>query len=934
MGSREQPGEPRDVLPTVARVMGNRARRRSRHKRKKVRGPRAGAAVDITTLEHLFEQERYLEVIDRIGRVAPPQRTNAQWILLGNSLLRLHRYAESLGALRSVEPENQRSHRLEGYAYYGLSDYENARISFEKDLESFPTGLGHYLLAAAVAEGLDDHELTTDAKSRIVEHLRHAATFEDALEAGFEWFDDLLGWQPANVKDAVHMLEAGLARFPQSVGLRYRLAWRLLNGIHDPSAALSAIEPVTNQDNASNQALWLAHRAAFASGDTTGAVRFIARISEGHPTGVSIRIVEAELRIIGGDPDGALSILSEVLPDAEGTARMYGLLVRARSYFETGATELAMLDAVAAADIWFQDAAGNSSYALVDIGDGDAVEVDFGGTIVSVCESVLNTLSADRTLDVESEGHVHFLKAIHVADADASHHHLLIASQLCSHPIVSEYLVDYYRSVDDVEQMVYHHLSRCVRAFGSYRQDHEGGFTTSIAELPYPIESIRTKKARRSLHKIAIRSLKGASDVSEVEMVFLPFYRSFWKPLLLTKQLYSEAVEAAAALVGFMSDSVPALFDLAYALAANGNRDRAESMYRRLLTLDPHHVSALHNLALIQKQKGHFEEALRLSDQAFAHAPEDDVLRRLNESLHAHADEHNSARREEEEKRQKIREAFGIKTRPIVEVDSLPLDTAMYLLSLVRLGGSEDYGSVASLRALAGKLSPTLELDLEILRHLYRAGFIAVDERSSLSSFRFDEDDISFYLDSVRWHLNLGAGPHDCRVVIDVMERVLRDRAWPSAWHSQWRSLWELIALHECLDYLARKMESYSLPFSPGDRTKQLFSLLIEDYAVSQIYYFIWAACRDAAADVQAGKYPHARAAETVLGKIQRRSEKARTAGWEIARYNREYKSPPSTLFDTYFLGLLQIGEDGFNCCSRTYLLDLNREVQQPAGDE
>ncbi|MEL7436482.1 MAG: hypothetical protein AAFN11_21255, partial [Chloroflexota bacterium] len=54
-------------------------------------------------------------------------------------------------------------------------------------------------------------------------------------------------------------------------------------------------------------------------------------------------------------------------------------------------------------------------------------------------------------------------------------------------------------------------------------------------------------------------------------------------------------------------------------------------------------------------------------------------------------------------------------------------------------------------------------------------------------------------------------------------------------------------------------------------------------------------------------------AANTVVGSIQRQSERAKAEGWEIKPYNRNYNSPQSIVSEVFFNVVLQIGDGGFN---------------------
>ena len=54
-------------------------------------------------------------------------------------------------------------------------------------------------------------------------------------------------------------------------------------------------------------------------------------------------------------------------------------------------------------------------------------------------------------------------------------------------------------------------------------------------------------------------------------------------------------------------------------LHEHGLLDQAEGLYKEILNEDPLHFDALHLLALVKYQQGHYEDSINLFEKAFTH---------------------------------------------------------------------------------------------------------------------------------------------------------------------------------------------------------------------------------------------------------------------------------------------------------------------------
>ena len=145
------------------------------------------------------------------------------------------------------------------------------------------------------------------------------------------------------------------------------------------------------------------------------------------------------------------------------------------------------------------------------------------------------------------------------------------------------------------------------------------------------------------------------------------------------------------------------------------------------------------------------------------------------------------------------------------------------------------------------------------------------------------------------------------------IEQALIDGEFITKYKDELLELITEISLMECLAFLEYNLEEHNLSFQPGEKTKVLFTQLLESYSVSQIYIFIWRACKDAAAYYMKGGISKKQAANSVVGSIQRQYERAIGNNWTIGSFKRNYKLPQSILSQVVFNFMLRTDDGGFN---------------------
>ncbi len=227
-----------------------------------------------------------------------------------------------------------------------------------------------------------------------------------------------------------------------------------------------------------------------------------------------------------------------------------------------------------------------------------------------------------------------------------------------------------------------------------------------------------------------------------------------------------------------------------------------------------------------------------------------------------------------------LQEELDTKRVKRTRLEALSFSEAVYLLSLLRVGGGEDLSFILPAESFPLPHSPTTELDREILDHLYRRHLICIHPESQPESVVIEEEEFTeFSPFKVNWNLPLSSEDPSPTQFMENLETVIKEDEWPGDWHEEAKQLYRLIALHECLQYLRVVMEEHGFELRTGEKTKLVLQSVLKDYSIAQVYNFIWRAVRDAAAFYLRESTSKAHAANIVPGSIQRMAERALSEG-------------------------------------------------------
>jgi hypothetical protein len=248
-----------------------------------------------------------------------------------------------------------------------------------------------------------------------------------------------------------------------------------------------------------------------------------------------------------------------------------------------------------------------------------------------------------------------------------------------------------------------------------------------------------------------------------------------------------------------------------------------------------------------------------------------------------------------------------------LDILDMSLRDAIYLLSLIRYAASEDLSHIKPFESLNGQLTPTHELDLEVLTGLHTRGAICVHPGSAAQSLIFENGKYTrFYPEKVFWLLPLAPGKSVATFVAELEQEIQGGVVkWDDDWASQLDELVRTVALHECLLYLRLQLEERDLPFNPGEKTRTVLQDALRRFSIGQVFNLIWAGAAGASDFYVRHMGSRTHAANTVPGAIQRRADRAIAEGWDLKPYTRHRDGPASMVSQVLFVTALALPEGG-----------------------
>lgn len=196
----------------------------------------------------------------------------------------------------------------------------------------------------------------------------------------------------------------------------------------------------------------------------------------------------------------------------------------------------------------------------------------------------------------------------------------------------------------------------------------------------------------------------------------------------------------------------------------------------------------------------------------------------------------------------------------------------------------------------------------EILHQLCMSGYLLVHPESSIDAFDYTATGrVGFFIQRTSFTAP-GVGPTRKRNVelVKDIHAALKD-PWPAIWRKEALDFTKELLLAEAIDYLVYCLKERDFTFTVGERTRQVLGRALELFCLGAVYNFIWAAATNASDFYQRKRVPKLQAANTVVGAIERRLEKAMAEHWDVKAYRRMWQLPWSVLSETLLVGTLAL---------------------------
>lgn len=227
-----------------------------------------------------------------------------------------------------------------------------------------------------------------------------------------------------------------------------------------------------------------------------------------------------------------------------------------------------------------------------------------------------------------------------------------------------------------------------------------------------------------------------------------------------------------------------------------------------------------------------------------------------------------------------------------INTDTIPFRLAAFLLAFLKYAANEDLTAIWPLSFVESgiPLSPTAEYNDEIIEDLRDAGYITLSPDTPLDKIMLTGKKLYFNINDVVWDISLTLDD-SLKSVYERLSQKIKTDDYLFEQRNSIKDLCNELSLAECVFHLEFETARYSLPYRVGEKTKQVLTSALESFPVKNLCYFIWKACRDAAAYKQQTYKSGREAANTIPRNIERSSVVAITDKWTIKGFRRNEQS-------------------------------------------
>ena len=255
--------------------------------------------------------------------------------------------------------------------------------------------------------------------------------------------------------------------------------------------------------------------------------------------------------------------------------------------------------------------------------------------------------------------------------------------------------------------------------------------------------------------------------------------------------------------------------------------------------------------------------------------------------------------------RENISEIWDPNNRHARTLEEYSLMDVVSMLSMVRGGAAEDYSYIKPVNSFDEHLTPNTEFTVDILNYVFDRDLLTPHPGSRVDAFKFtDHRPTSFYLYKVNWVMPQWGNLRD---ITSMLEEIIARGELPSSWKESIPEVWQSIVLQEGTELLEHYVTEHKFSLQVGEKTVDVLASILRHYSVAQLQNFLWRAARDAAAYYVRENIPKARAANSIVTRLQGNYERARASAWEIKPYSRLFNLPQSLISKVFFNSIMQM---------------------------
>ena len=510
------------------------------------------------------------------------------------------------------------------------------------------TAQAHYLIAFAVTRGQEFAygEVTKAHLERAKEHLERAVSLPGAeSHVSLALAKRIHGHDDLSVQRRIALALRAVELDEGAVEPRLFAATQLMNAGAEYARALELLQPLLERDAPASEACWLAAHALANSGAYRDAVRVLKQLRTKGPA--DARALDAQMAFWledAGDTDVAIERLNRVATSDHPEIRYLGLTQRARvrlaladrgsSDLESALRSLIVRDLLAAADDSLVAEMGAFAHPAVHATDGGYEIL----AVPPVTNTVLTVLSRQSRWPLDDSERARLAV---VALREASDYGEPLAPERQRELAMMAEPAAQCSAAARVLGWAWYELGEHLRALelfiasalARYREapPADPGDVFGSSALPWIVPALLEEPLlQEAADKVEAmgRTMLETSGTG-IDAVTVAFYNEVWRRVLIAAERYADLRDVADTLVArgtaILGTDFIGEFDGAFACHRLSLHDEAERRYRQLIR-HTEHPTALHNLSLICRARGAYDEALVLAQRALAASPDSDVI--------------------------------------------------------------------------------------------------------------------------------------------------------------------------------------------------------------------------------------------------------------------------------------------------------------------